>query len=496
MARFEFTTSLPFAREDVFGWFARPGALHRLTPPFSGSVRSEPDDGLQVGSTAVLGIGAPGSLGLGLGPAVGSVAGPLRLPGWTRPEVAWRARHVGLVPGRSFTDVMDAGPLSSWRHQHVFEDDGGGTLMRDEVTFTLPLAGDRREGPWARMAHWGEERFTAELQRMFEYRERQLIGDLLFHSRHRTGTPLRIALSGAGGLIGTQLRALLQGGGHEVRRLVRRPADAADEISWDPDAGRIDTAALAACDVVVHLAGHPIGGRFTPATRQRIMASRTVGTSLIARTLADLSSDGRRRALVSGSAIGYYGASPQARRPDVPELLVEDSPPGTDFLADVCTAWEAACEPASRAGVRVANIRTGIVQSPAGGALQRMLPLFTAGLGGPLAGAGQQSWIGIDDCAGIFAHAALEGQVSGPVNAVAPHPVDAREYAATLARVLHRPSAVTVPGLGPTLLLGQQGAREVVRADQRVSARRVQDLGYAFRDEELEPALRHVLGRS
>ncbi|WP_372698354.1 TIGR01777 family oxidoreductase [Arthrobacter sp. JSM 101049] len=509
MARFEFTTSLPFAREEVFDWFSRPGALQRLTPPFSGSVRSEPDDGLQVGSTAMLGIGAPGGLGLGLGPAVGSVAGTLRLPGWARAEIPWRARHVGLVPGRSFTDVMDSGPLDSWRHEHLFEDDGGGTLMRDTVTFTLPLAGTGGNGPWRRMAHWGEERFTAELQRMFEYRERQLIGDLLFHARHRgtgantgsarSGRPgpsgLRIAISGSSGLIGTQLRALLQGGGHDVMRLVRRPASAADEIGWDPDAGRIDAQALAGCDAVVHLAGHPIGGRFTPATKQRIMASRTAGTSLLARTLADLSADGRRRSLVSGSAIGYYGASPQARRPGVPDLLVEDCPPGTDFLADVCAAWEASTVPAARAGVRVATVRTGIVQSPAGGALQRMLPLFMAGLGGPLAGAGQQSWIGVDDCVSIFAHAVLDGQVDGPVNAVAPHPVDGAEYAATLARVLHRPAAVPVPGIGPALLLGAQGAREIVQADQRVSSRRIQSLGYEFREAELERVLRHVLGR-
>lgn len=495
MAHFEFTTSLPFPRDEVFRWFTRPGALARLSPPFAGSVRREPDHGLEIGSTAVLGIGAPGGLGLGLGSAVGSAAGALHLPGWVRPEIPWHARHVGLVPGRGFTDVMDSGPLASWTHDHLFEDDGEGTIMRDSVAYALPLPAPGSR-PLGRLSRWSEQRFAAELGRMFEYRERQLIGDLLFHSRHQLPVPLRIAISGAGGLVGTQLRALLLGGGHDVLRLVRRPASAGDEISWDPDAGRIDAEALAGCDVVIHLAGHPIGGRFTADNKQRIMASRTAGTSLLARTLADLAADGRQRALVCGSAIGYYGASPQSRRPGTPEELTEDCPPGTDFLADACAAWEASCEPAARAGVRVATLRTGIVQSPAGGALQRMLPLFMAGVGGRLAGAGMQSWIGIDDIVGIFAHAALDEHVSGAVNAVAPHPVDGSEYADILAAVLGRPAVVTVPAAGPALLLGRQGARELVQADQRVSSRRVEELGYGFRHPDLPSALRHVLGRS
>ncbi len=495
LSDFEFTTSLPVPREEAFAWFARPGALVRLLPPFSGSVHSEPSDGLNVGSTAAIGVGAPGQLGLGLGPAIGAIAGPLHLPGWAKPEIPWHARHVGLVPGRSFTDVMDSGPLASWRHEHVFEDDDGGTLMRDSVSYSLPLS--TTSGPMGRLADWGKERFNTELERMFGYRERQVIGDLLFHSRHSgpDAPSRRIAISGASGLIGTQLRALLQGGGHEVLRLVRGPAAGVDEISWDPDAGRIDTAALATCDVVIHLAGHPIGGRFTAATKQRIMSSRTVGTSLIARTLADLSADGQQRTLVAASAMGYYGASPEARPAQAPTELTEDSPPGTDFLADVCAAWEAACEPAVRAGVRVVNVRTGLVQSPAGGMLQQLLPLFVSGLGGRMGGAGMQSWIGIDDVVGIFAHAALGDRVSGPVNAVAPHPVDAGEYAATLAMVLNRPAALTVPGFGPAMLLGRQGAREIVQSDQRGSSRRIEELGYAFREPELESALRHVLGR-
>jgi uncharacterized protein (TIGR01777 family) len=506
MHQFEFTTRLPHPREQVFAWFARPGALTRLSPPFAGSVRREPSRGIAVGSTAKIGIGAPGMLGLGLGAAMGSIAPLLHLPGWARPEVRWDARHVQLDPGRSFTDIMDSGPLASWQHRHVFEDDGGGTLMRDIVTYALPLTGARPgDARWAGPSNWTRARFEAELTRFFAYRERQLRGDLAFHERHgglgngagASGgqAPQTIAVAGASGLIGTQLCALLTGGGHHVIRLVRRPARGPDEITWDPEVGELHAASMSACDAVVQLAGHPIGGRFTAANKRRILASRTAGTSLLARTLAELSADGRQRALVSASGIGYYGATAADRR-GREEALTEDCGPGEDFLAQVCVAWEAACAPAAAASVRVVNVRTGIVQSPAGGMLQRLLPLYVAGLGGPLGSNAVQSWIGIDDIAGIHAHAVLDSSVTGPVNAVAPHPVTATEYARTLGKVLRRPARIRVPAVGPRLLLGEQGAHEVAFADQRVSAQRIEALGYQFRNRDLESALRHVLGRT
>ncbi|WP_104111723.1 TIGR01777 family oxidoreductase [Arthrobacter sp. N199823] len=485
MPTFRYETILPFPRAEVFRWFTRPGALVRLTPSFFGTIRAEPSDGINPGSTAVLGVGVPGGLGMWLGSAAGAVRGVLPVP-WARPELRWYARHTELVPDVSFTDVMDKGPLASSSHTHTFVDGTPGTtVMHDAMTFELPKVA--RNG-------WTHGQMQAELTRMFAFREQQLQGDLAFHASH-AGEPRVIAVSGASGLVGRQLCALLGGGGHTVRRLVRHAPRGADEIFWNPDTGDIDREALAGCTTVIHLAGHPIGGRFTEANKEAIHQSRVRGTSLLAETLASLASDGVARTLVSGSAVGYYGADPHASSEGgLPAALVESDPAGSDFLASVCRDWEAACEPAAQAGVRVVNVRTGIVLSAGGGVLQRLLPLYLAGVGGPLGESQWQSWVGIDDIAGIFAHAALSPEVNGAFNGVAPHPVKAGEFARILGRVLHRPAAVTVPAFGPKLLLGAQGAAELALASQRASAAKVQGAGYEFRHPDLEAALRHILG--
>lgn len=493
MNTFQYTTALPFARDDVFTWFSRPGALVRLTPSFFGNVLAEPSDGINPGSTAAMGVGAPGSLGLWLGTAAGSLRGmlpqSLRSTQALAPELRWEALHTRLVPGESFTDIMTAGPFTSWTHTHTFSDGPvpGSTIMTDTVDYELPLG--FRGG-------WASKRLDAELKRMFAFRERALRGDLAFHQRH-SGPVLKIAVTGASGLIGTQLCALLTGGGHQVVKLVRHPARNATEIMWDPAAGTIDAQELAACDAVINLAGHSIGGRFTSHTKDLIRSSRIKGTELLAQTLAQLASDGRPRALVSGSAVGYYGATPHnpgGHGQRTSRALTEEDPAGSGFLAGVCRDWEAACLPASEAGVRVVTVRTGLVLSAAGGILQRLLPLYLAGVGGPVGKKQWQSWIGIDDIAGIFAHAVLSPEIHGAYNAVAPHPVTAESFARTLGAVVRRPSILAVPAMGPKLLLGSEGATELALADQRASSAKVVASGYEFRQGSLEQALRHILG--
>ncbi|MGL3806449.1 TIGR01777 family oxidoreductase [Paeniglutamicibacter sp. R2-26] len=496
MAIFEYNTSLPFDRGTVFAWFERPGALPRLSAPFMGTIRQEPDKGLEVGSRAVLDVAAPGTLGMGLGAAVATGARTLGLPDGLRAQISWKAKHISLDRGHSFTDIMESGPLARWEHQHLFSDttvDGKpGTLMRDIVEFELPALGRL---PWNQPRHLAEKAFMRELTQVFRYRERTLRADLGFHAAY-AAAPLTIAVSGASGTIGSQLCGLLGGGGHRIKRLVRN-ADAAngtDRIFWDPSRGVLDPDALSDVDAVVNLAGHSIGGRFTEAAKHKILSSRVEGTTLLARTLATLASDGKQRSLVSASAIGIYGASPHGG--PAAEPLAEDAPPGTDFLAEVCRAWEESCAAALEAGVRVVNIRTGLVQTPAGGVLQQMLPLFAVGLGGRMGDDAWQSWVGIDDMAGIYAHALLTPGLEGPVNAVAPNPVQAREYARVLGKVLRRPALVPVPGFGPRLLLGEEGAAELAFADQRVSSAKLAASGYTFRHEDLEAALRHNLGHS
>lgn len=296
---------------------------------------------------------------------------------------------------------------------------------------------------------------------------------------------LRVLVSGSSGLIGSAVGDELFARGHQVVRLVRRPAGAG-EVQWDPVQGILDRSALEGVDAVVHLAGEPIGAkRWTPGQKQRILDSRVKGTRLLAQTLARL--EPRPRVFVSGSAIGYYGL-----RGD--EILTEESSPGSGFLAEVTGQWEAATLTAEQAGIRTVHLRTGIVVSARGGAMGRMLPLFKLGLGGRL-GRGDQwwSWITLEDEVGIIIHALTEESVSGPVNATAPNPATNRELTKVLARVLGRPAVLPVPRLALALVMGAELTREVILAGQRVLPTVAEATGYQFRSPELEPGLRRVL---
>ncbi|WP_127125621.1 TIGR01777 family oxidoreductase [Georgenia sp. SYP-B2076] len=489
MAHFQHTTVLPYPRDEVFAWFERPGALVRLSPPFGGSVQAEPDRGIRDGSTARLGIGAPGVLGAGLGALARAVPWPGVVPArLRRPELDWTARHDAYDPPHGFRDTMERGPLGHWQHTHRFEEaPDGGTVMVDHIDFGVPGEGRLPD----QVAETAARPLQPTLRRIFAYRAAQLRDDLVFHAAHAAAGTRTVAVAGASGLIGRQLCALLTGGGHRVLRLVRRDATAPDEVSWDPAAGTLDEEALREVDVVVNLAGRFIGGHLTPTAKHEIWHSRVDGTTLLSRALARIAEDGRERAFVCASGIGYYGARPHTV-PD-PEPLTEDDPAGTGFLADVSRAWEAATTPAAEAGVRVVSLRTGLVQTPVEGPLARLLPLFAVGLGGPLDRDQWQSWISIDDIVSAYAHAALDDRVRGPVNAVGPEPVRGEEYARTLGHVLHRPALLPVPAFGPRLVVGRQGAEELAYASQRVSSRRLQEAGFRFRHPTLEAALRHVL---
>ena len=297
---------------------------------------------------------------------------------------------------------------------------------------------------------------------------------------------LRIAMTGASGLIGTSLTSLLRAAGHAVLPLVRR-APAHGEIGWDPAAGRIDSAALEGVDAVVHLAGESIGERrWTAAQKRRILESRTQGTGLLAGALAQL---GRRPAvLVSASAIGFYGD-----RGD--ERLDERAPAGEGFLPLVTRAWEAATAPAEAAGIRVVRTRFGIVLSADGGALARMLPPFRAGLGGRL-GSGDQymSPVSLDDLAAAVHHCLLHGGLEGPVNVTCPEPVTNRVFTRTLGAVLHRPAFFVVPRVALRLAMGEM-VDELLFASARVEPAALLASGYRFRHPTVEAALRHVLAR-
>ncbi|MFH2005335.1 MAG: TIGR01777 family oxidoreductase [bacterium] len=296
---------------------------------------------------------------------------------------------------------------------------------------------------------------------------------------------MNVLISGASGLIGSALAVVLTNAGHRALRLVRRAPATADERQWDPDGGVLEESALDAVDAVVHLAGENIGGgRWTKRRMARILESRQQGTRLIAEAMARARQP--PKVLISASAIGYYGDRPG-------ETLDEGSEPGEGFLADVCKEWEAACAPARERGLRVVNPRFGIVLSPAGGALQRLLAPFKLGLGGRL-GSGRQamSWITLEDAVRVIRLALEDATLAGPVNAVSPHPVTNREFTKALGRVLRRPSSLPAPAFALRLALGKAAA-PLLLTDQRVLPRVLQDHGFEFRHPELEPALRVLL---
>ena len=296
---------------------------------------------------------------------------------------------------------------------------------------------------------------------------------------------MNILISGATGLIGSALVPELEAKGHTVTRL-SRSGSGAGTVRWDPSAGTID-GDLEGTEAVVHLAGESIAqGRWSPDKKRRILDSRVQGTRLLAERIAALSTP--PKVMVSTSAVGYYGD-----RGD--EVLTEESAPGEDFLARVCREWEAAAEPARRAGIRVVHPRLGIVLSPEGGALGTTLPIFKLGGGGKI-GSGRQwwSWVALDDVVGSTVHALTDEGVEGPVNVGSPNPMTNAEYTKVLGKVLGRPTVLPLPAPAARVMLGEV-ADALLLASQRMRPARLQDTGYAFRYPQLEGALRHLLGR-
>ena len=297
---------------------------------------------------------------------------------------------------------------------------------------------------------------------------------------------MHIAVTGASGLVGSALVPFLTTRGHRVTRLVRK-SPGTNEVGWDLAEGIRELSRLEGVDAVVHLAGESIAaGRWTEARKAEIRRSRVQGTRRLCESLARL---GRPpKALVTASAVGFYGD-----RGD--ETLTEGSAPGGDFLARLCQEWEAATEPASRAGIRVVHLRFGMILSPAGGALKKMLLPFKLGVGGRIgSGAQYMSWITIDDAIGAIQHVITAEPLRGPVNAAAPAPVTNAEFTRVLARVLSRPAVAPMPAFVARLAFGEL-ADALLLSSQRVMPARLQASGYGFQFPEIEPALRHLLSR-
>lgn len=295
---------------------------------------------------------------------------------------------------------------------------------------------------------------------------------------------MRIAVTGASGLIGSALVAALARDGHDVLRLVRRAPGGPDEAQWDPARGTLDPRALAGCEAVVHLAGAGVGDRRWTAARKKVLYdSRVLGTRTLAAALTAM--DTPPRVLLSGSAIGYYGETGDG-------WVDEDSPAGTGFLAELVRDWEEAANPAAAAGIRTAFARTGLVVAAGGGAWGRLFPLFRAGLGGRL-GSGRQFWsfISLHDEIAALRHVLDTPALSGPVNLTAPEPLTNREVTAAMGRVLRRPTLAAVPAPVLRAALGEFAGD--VLGSQRVRPRRLLESGFGFAHPGIDAAIRAAL---
>ncbi len=296
---------------------------------------------------------------------------------------------------------------------------------------------------------------------------------------------MKILVTGSSGLIGSAVVRQLTGAGHFIVRLVRKnPNRERGDIAWDPVSGRIERNKLEGLDAVVHLAGENLFTLWTRAKKDRMYSSRVTATEFLCETLAGLQH--RPKILLSTSAVGYYG-----NRGDT--WLQETSAPGAGYLAELCQDWERATHLATRSGIRVVNMRFGIVLSPAGGALKQMIPVFKTGLGGTLGrGRHYQSWIAIDDLVQAVQHALATESLSGPVNVTAPDPVTNREFTHTLARVLRRPAFLPVPAFLLYALPGDMG-QEMFLTSQRVAPEKLVHSGFKFQYPNLAQALEHLI---
>lgn len=448
MPRFVHQSHLPVSAEAVFRWHAAEGALQRLTPPWD--------------SVELLGQEGPFEarrvqLRVGLGP-IGA---------------RWLAQHRDVVPGRQFVDEQVEGPFKRWVHTHRFTPDGEGCVLEDEIDWEAPAVASPFFGSG----------FEDTLRRMFRYRHHRTSWDLLRHASW-SRRPLRIAVTGARGLVGNQLLPFFTTGGHTVHRYVRGAARGAD-LSWDPEAGRLDTAALEGADAFVHLSGEPINTRWTEAKKLEFRRSRVGTTELVARSLAAMKNPPRR--LVVASATGWYGS-----RGDEP--LTEDAARGEGFLPELCEAWEAAAEPARKAGIEVAHVRIGVVLSGRGGALAELARPFALGVGG-VVGSGAQwfSWITLDDLLAVILRLCVGGP-TGPVNATTPGPVTNRELTTALGRVLGRPTVMPLPAFAVKTVFGEMGERLLLEG-AKVLPGRLQADGFTFEHPSVEEAIRAELGR-
>jgi uncharacterized protein (TIGR01777 family) len=370
------------------------------------------------------------------------------------------------------------------------------SILDDHIEYSLPggMLSERIASPL----------INKKLKQMFDYRHRLTREDLLIHAIANkirgNDRPMTIGITGSSGFLGSSLIPFLTTGGHRVIRFLRHPVSDGNDnfnsknvksIQWNASSASLnDEIDNENIDAVVNLAGENIFGRWTKEKKKRIFESRVNTTKSLCKLLSSL--DKPPKVLVSASATGYYGD-----RGD--EILTEESPPSssTDFLSNVCMNWEGATQVAKESGIRVVNLRMGVVLSSSGGMLTKILPLFKLGLGGRIENGNQyMSWIGLDDLLGLILYAIADKSIAGPVNAVSPNPITNADFTSTLGKVLSRPTIFSIPESMIKLPLGEELANAAILSSTRVIPERFIKMGYKFLFPYLESVLRHTLGKS
>ena len=453
---YEHKTHVKANVEDTFAWHERKGSFRRLMPPWEVAEEVRADDTLEEGAQRIFRF----------------PMGPVKMK--------WIARHSKYNPPHSFEDDMLKGPFKSWHHKHQFtQNDDGSTYVIDKVNYKLPMGflGKIVAGKMVRK----------RIERMFFARQIRLERDLERHAQFAHLPRKKILVAGSSGLIGRQLVAFLDTGGHDVWRLVRRDIKKGEkEIKWLPDKNEINPEEIEGFDTIIHLGGAGIGDKRWSKKRMKLIEdSRVNSTSLLAKTIGNLSK--KPELFMVASAMGWYG-----ERGD--EVLTENSKLGEGFLPRICENWEQAANGVKDFGVRTINLRTGIVLDATGGALGKMLLPAKLGGGGPI-GRGRQwySWISMDDQIYSMHHLMMTEECEGVYNIGSPEPVRQKRFAKVLGKVLRRPAFIPTPPFAIWFLFGKMGVSLTTESTKIIPERLVES-GYVFEHSDLESALRDSLG--
>src|SRR5919112_538299 len=454
------STKIPATNKDAFDYHAREGALERLVPPWSILRVTSHEGNIRDGAISTLKVSL-----------------------WPI-SFKWTAAHFGYLQDRQFQDKMVKGPFQGWIHTHSFiPDEIGHCIMEDKIAYSPPFG---KLGPILL-----NDTIQNNLNQLFHYRHRILINDINLWKIARRSKAQKILITGSHGLIGSSLIPLLTvAGEHKITRLSRPSSNRnntnSHSIVWDPSDDKVNVKELEGFDVVIHLAGENIFGRWTDSKKQRILKSRINSTRLLCDSLIKLANP--PSTLICASATGFYGNRGN-------EVLTEESKPGFGFLSEVCRKWEESTQIAKDVGIRIVNSRFGADLTPKGGILQNLLALSRLGMGLRFGHENQYiSWGSIEDVIGSIFYSIINSSIRGPVNVVSPHPVTNLEFSNTLARIIKSKITLPVSQKLATMMFGEL-ADSTMGSSALVVPKKLSLAGYRFINQELEDALRLLLGR-